>query len=172
MNASKAVVAKRPALRSVRLVPEDWATSWEARPREPVAIGLRTISDYEESVARREAAAQAEATTAGEIRPDEYNDALMAGVVAAAVCNPNDQTRDPAHIPTPAATLRQALTSRAIRRLFCEWEVMCADASPSAPHATDDDVEELLELLTDENLDLNDRARRFMAALLDELRGD
>lgn len=172
MKASEVASQKRPALRVVRLVPEDWSSSWDARPKAGVAVGMRMISDADESQARKDAiemAAALENATTDE-RLNEYNDALMAGVVACAICDPNDIASCFRELPTPQAHVRLALTSRAIRRLFCEWDVMAADVSPSAPHATEDDVAELIDLLLDEDRQLSNRALRFASALLEEIR--
>ena len=170
MKASAVRELKRPAIRTVIVKQDEWSSTWEGRPASDVAVGLRTISDAEESDSRRDATDSAAMSDVAETQLAEYNDALMAGVVASALCDPNDCSASPRELPEPHVNLRRVLSSGAIRRLFHEWEVMAADASPAAPHADDDEIAELIDLLLDDAQLLSDRARRLASALLDELR--
>jgi hypothetical protein len=169
MKASAVTSTKRAALRVVRLEPADWADTWEDKPREGVAVGLRLVSDEEESFARKRASEAKGEVAALLPSVDAYNDALVAGIVGAALCSPNDVARDPGCLPIPVETARQALTSRALRRLYHELDAVASEASPSARHIEDEELVALVELLTDDEPKLTNRARRLLAAVLDEL---
>ena len=173
MRASALAKCKRPAPRVVVLEPSAFADTYGGKPAESVAVGLRTISDSEEQEARRFGDEAAEALQldrqASQLAViDERNDATMAALVGAALCSPNDVTRDPEVLELPRAMVRVALTSRAVRHLYEELELLAADVSPASREATDDELLDLSDLLT-EPTGLTRRARRLLAAALDEL---
>ena len=170
MKASAIAAEKRPAPRTFKLEPSDFADTWGSRPPSAVAVGMRLISDAEESEARKVASEAAGALEAGPaVRLDEYNDTLVAGIVGAALCDPNDLRRDPSEIPCPRDMLRSALTSRAIRRLFYEYDLLASDLSPAAPMADDDALVAIVEAIAEAPEALTSRARRLLAAVLDEI---
>lgn len=74
---------------------------------------------------------------------------------------------DPEPIPCPRDMVRVALSSAAIRRLYHEVDAMVAECSPAARAATDDEIDDLVLLLEDH--EVTPRARRLLAAVLDEL---
>lgn len=164
MKASAVAREVRKPLRVVRLTPEDFATTWKSRPAAGVAVGLRMIADIEENNARSAALAVVEHPS---LSVSEFNDALVAGIVGASVCDPNDASRDPEAIPCPRDMVRHALTAAAIRRLYHEVDAMVAECSPASRAATDDELDELVLLLEDN--EVTPRARRLLAAVLDEL---
>ena len=168
MKASAVAAQRRPALRVVRLERDAFAASWGAIPEGAIAVGLRLVSDSEESQARRESAALASQAETLATRIDEYNDALVAGIVGAALCDPNDQAKPPRELPLPRDMARDAFTSQTLRRLFNELDVMAAEASPAAPSADDEDLVALVERLTAEDCRPSNRARRLAAELLRE----
>jgi hypothetical protein len=161
----------------VRLDPVDFADTYSQRPAGGVAVGLRTISDAQEAQAREEAARSAahryEEVHDSEACVEEYNDALMAALVGASLCDPNDLAKDPDALPFPADTVRTALRGRTIRRLFQELELMRAD-SQARPEADDAALSRVAALLTSGVVAVIDptragRARRLAAAILDTL---
>lgn len=164
MKASAVARDVRKPLRVVRLTPEDFATSWKSRPDAGVAVGLRMLSDQDENNAR---SAALDAVEHPPLATSEFNDALVAGIVGAAVCDPNDASRDPEALPCPRDMVRRALTASAIRRLYHEVDAMVAECSPSSRAATDDEIDDLVLLLEDH--EVTPRARRLLAVVLDEL---
>lgn len=164
MKASAVAQAARRPLRVVRIEPDDFATTWGSRPQGAVAVGLRMLADQDENNAR---AAALELVEHPAMAAAEFNDALVAGIVGAAVCDPNDATRDPEPLPCPRDMVRRALTSAAIRRLYHEVDAMVAECSPASRAATDDEIDELVMLLEDH--EVTPRARRLLAVVLDEL---
>lgn len=164
MKASALALETRKPLRVVRLTPDDFATAWKSRPAAGVAVGLRMISDHDENNARTAALAVVEHPA---LSVAEFNDALVAGIVGAAVCDPNDASRDPEPIPCPRDMVRVALSSAAIRRLYHEVDAMVAECSPASRAATDEEIDDLVLLLEDH--EVTPRARRLLAAVLDEL---
>ena len=164
MKASALAHEVRKPLRVVRLTPDDFATTWRSKPAAGVAVGLRMISDRDENTARSAALAVVEHPS---LSVAEFNDALVAGIVGAAVCDPNDASRDPEPIPCPRDMVRVALSSAAIRRLYHEVDAMVAECSPSSRAATDEEIDDLVLLLEDH--EVTPRARRLLAAVLDEL---
>ena len=164
MKASAVASTKRKPLRVVRLEPDDFATSWKNRPERAIAVGLRLISDAEENVAR---AAAVEAVEHPAVATAEYNDALVSGIVAAAICDPNDAQRDPDALPCPRDMIRRYLTAKAIGRLYHDIDALVAEASPASRAATDEELDELADLIDGGNV--TPRARRLLAAALDEL---
>ena len=164
MKASAVASTKRKPLRVVRLEPDDFATAWQNRPERAIAVGMRLISDTEENVAR---AAAVEAVEHPAVAVAEYNDALVAGIVAAAICDVNDAQRDPEALPCPRDMIRKYLTSKAIRRLYHDLDALVAEASPASRAATDEELDELADLI--DGGTMTTRARRLLAAALDEL---
>jgi hypothetical protein len=161
-----------------RLEPADFADRWGSRPDGGVAVGLRFISDAAEGQARNDAAREAARKYADTQDRDasvaEYNDELMARIVGAAICDPNDVSRDPEAIQFAEDTTRSALRSSTIARLFRRIEAMRIEHGAHA-EADDDDLAEISDLLELGVINMLDesnarRARRYAAALLETLR--
>lgn len=167
MKASAVAREVRKPLRVVRLTPDDFATTWGSRPTAGVAVGLRMIADIEENNAR---AAALEVVEHPALSVAEFNDALVAGIVGASVCDPNDANRDPEFLPCPRDMVRRALSAAAIRRLYHEVDAMVAECSPASRAATDEEIDDLVLLLEDH--EVTPRARRLLAVVLDELTGE
>lgn len=176
MKASE-IAGRRPSL-VVRLEPGDFSDRWRNRPTVGIAVGLRFVSDAQEGQAREDAARFA-ANRYAEIGDSsaalaEYNDELMARLVGAALCDPNDLAKDPDDLPFPEDMARSALRSSTIERLFRALERARVEFGAAIPIATDDDVERLAALLHAGALRLvpehrASRARRFLAAALADL---
>ena len=174
----RATQGSLPASRTAMLYPSDFADSWEGKPTDAIVVGLRLLSDQEETVAKAGAADEAvKLYEEDDLRIEAYNKLLVSAAVAQAVCDPNN-VRDPhPAIPMPEDNLGQILTAAAISRLFDELERLQVDQSVIFREATDEELRELAHLLTvDQPLAELDRvrsrrARRYVAFLLDELNG-
>jgi len=165
----------------LRLEPGAFAATWDKAPTGAIAVGLRTISDGEESTAR----AVAERLVRDEYKHRElenavdcYNDALMRGIVARALCDPNNSKAPHPILRYDEDALRFMLTPKTFCWLFEELERLQIESSPIHPEATDDDVAELIALLSCGDalkaLDNSERRRvlRFVRYAVDALRTD
>jgi len=170
--------ARRP-LRTVLLEPGSFASSWNGRPEGAIAIGLRAISESDETTA----AGEAEKFVRELVRPTDageaviaYNDALMRWLVSAAMCDPNDAEKRHPDFPLAETTLHNQLTSNALRFLYEETERLRVETSPLHPPATDEEIGELIAVLSVGEamsaLPGPDAAvvRRFLLFALEELR--
>jgi hypothetical protein len=143
----------KPA-RVITLQPNAFADTWSERPSGPVQIGLRLIPESELHTARAEAAKvawQLHPESADEDnRIDAFNDALMCWQVAVATCSPTDSRLpfwDCANDAVP-----MALTSKAIRHVWEQTELLSIEQSPSSREATDDDLAALTRAINDGSL--------------------
>lgn len=172
---------QRPALGLVTVKPGEWCTTWDSRPDREVAFGLRLPSDEQESEIRKESGARVRemfggsGDTDGAI--DEWNATAMALYVGACICDPNDYRNDPEQIHHPQDTVRLALRSDTILRLYHAIERLKIEQSPASIDATDNEVVVLGDLLLDGLPDWltpaqQARVRRHVAYILDELTGD
>lgn len=171
------ILPKRRPLVVERLEPIDFADRWGARPDAGVAVGLRFISDAAEGQARTDAARAAAAryheTSDRDVAEAEYNDELMARVVGASLCDPNDITADPESVQFSEDTTRSALRSSTIGRLFRRIELMRIEHGVHA-EAEDDELEEIGDFLATGGIEALDdrrakRVRRLVAALKDAI---
>jgi hypothetical protein len=167
---------KGPKLPAHTLVipPTSWAESWEERPTDEVAAGLRMLAEDDLQRARAHAV-----TKAKELHDDldgqiaAFNDALMAFAVARSLCDPNDTTLP--FIPMAEDNLTLAFTTDGIRRCWDELERVRIEVSPLTPQATDLEIQALVELLNEgaalEALPAGakNRARKLLGFLLEEL---
>jgi hypothetical protein len=183
MRFAEAESLKAPAFAVVR--PDAFNPRWNERPTAEVAIGLRPIGNEIPKLARAQAA-----KTANDAHPDvdtndpvnwpiwveSFNDALMLGIVAQGICDPNDAT-----LPwkpfeaAPEDMARDFLTPGGVRYLYDRWEKMRIDTDPIAPEITDDELVALPDLL-DEKLPLcgpmrRARVKRLLAFVVEELHG-
>jgi hypothetical protein len=168
----------RPA-RVILVPPSAFADGWGSKPSDPIAIGLRRLS--EGAVAAARAGASEEAVTAyknesGEIRDtaafwDAFNDALLQRLVAAALCDPND-----VHAPHPLFPLAVDMVPIAFAReglllVWHELERLTVEASTLIAPLSDDGVAELVALLQGNALERLPRdqatpVRRLLAHVL------
>jgi len=166
------------------LVPPDaFKHDWEGRPREPVAVGLRLVSQTVLQAARaqaREAANQAIPDVClddpNEVQAwtDAFNDRLMSHVVSQAVCDPNDSLEPWSIVKmAPEDLVPLYLTAEGIKRIFDKWEHMKISLDPTQREATDEEIEVLLDVLREKEDRLSfvrrARIRRLLAYVHDEL---
>ncbi len=152
-SATKAAAVK-PS-RIVLLPIEAFASDWAGRPQSPtVALGLRRLCDGDLQAAKAGASKfvlKIYADDKGFIRDmpaanDAFNDALMRHAVARATCDPNDATKS--YFPMAEETVRMALTSDGIARLWNEYVLMTRTTGADFPPATDDELGRLARALT------------------------
>lgn len=182
MSAFASLAARKPP--SFVLVPPDaFKDEWEDRPREKVAIGLRLVSHQDLQVARAQGRRRA-----NEAFPnlddedgrelifwsDAFNDALIAQIISAAICDPNDvhEMWEPFKA-APEDMCRMFLTSDGLRLLYDAWERMRISVDPTQREATNEEAALLPALLAERGEGLGRvramRARRLLAFVLDEL---
>lgn len=164
-------------MRVVRLEPSDVSDTWRSKTKSGIAVGLRLLSDADETSARQNAAREAAAENSADIEAtvEQYNSALRSHAVALAICDPNDVEKSHPLFPMAEDSVPEALTSRAITRLFDELEKLQIESSPLFPGADDEEVSVLGALLCgDEPLtglppEIESRVRRYLGFALSEL---
>ena len=159
-----------------------WSPEWEERPKDDVCLGLRPVPPRDLEDARK-AAADAATTLfprAIEGEPffslwaDHYHDMLLRSIVARGTCDPNDVTEPwSGWHEDPDDLARMHLTTSGAQLIFDAWERMRLAHDVTTPPATDEDVEEMADLLPE--LDRLERGRamrvrRLLAFVLAELR--
>lgn len=152
MPAFSEIVARQPRKppRVVELKPNAFADTYEDKPTEPVRIGLRLCAELDGMQARSVAAQTAtrnhpELGPADDVWVEAYNQALMHYVVAAGTCHPDNVAEpywDMAYDVVP-----RALSELGTIRLFDELELLKVTESPLSPEATNEDLDEIIELL-------------------------
>ena len=135
------------------LHPCDFAYSCERRPSDPVAIGLRHLSEEAEQGALIEAGKRVRdqwpVEAPIEDRLEAGNEALLCIVVARTICDPNDVTRPHELFPMAEDTLTSDLTPMALRRIWQERELLEIQDGQAQRESSDEDIERLaVELLT------------------------
>lgn len=152
MKLAKAEAPRTPP--GFVVVPKSaWATSWAKAPKDDVAIGLRLLSESDVQIARAWAAKKASAMflVDGRLTDSDdfnaaYNDALMRYAVARSACDPNDASAP--YWQAAEDVVGVALTSGGVRLIYDAIERMHVAMSPTTPIANDQDVAELVELLS------------------------
>lgn len=167
----------------VTVPPSVFSHEWEARPRDEQAVGLRLVSQADIDTARAQARERAMAAVPDvtdyshdqQTWIDAYNDALMAHVVAMAMCDPNDVEKTWAPIKAaPEDIVRTYMTPGGIKLVYDAWERMRIGLDPVHDEATDEEVATLPELYAEQITKLSTvraaRVRRLLAFVLGELR--
>ena len=134
---------------TVVLHPDDFASTWEKRPNQDVAVGLRLLPNGVDEIARREAARLAwEAVPRPEDRDDrytQYSEEIVRWLVAKATCDPNNV--DEPYFEHAEDTIKEALTSSGIRKVFDAYERLVIETGFTDEPIQDNDIEELARLL-------------------------
>ncbi len=160
--------------RVISLPPSAWADSREDKPREPVRIGIRLISDEDTQIARSTAAKIAvELVPVGgeDDRIAAYNDALMRVATEHGTCSPTN-AEDP-YFVMGELEIRQRLTPEGVRRVWHEIEALHASSNPSVSEIDDEGLAHLFALLDRgvlDSLEKSDAAR--VRRLLEMCRAD
>lgn len=154
MSEAAARAATTP-LRTVTLGPAAFADAWSDKPRGPVTIGLRFLSEQDIQAARAEAAKQAvgwylDKNDSGcideDARADAFEDALLRWAVARGTCSPVD-VRQP-YFEAAEDTVRTALTSDGVRRIWDELVILHKGSGVGIEPATDNDLRLLCRIVT------------------------
>lgn len=173
------IEARRP--REVLTVPAFiWAETWHERPREPVAVGLRNVSEGEVLTAQSEALRHAnEIVPSTTTHPkivlwtDAYNDFLMRQLIARSVCDPNDVTAPSEALgAAPEEFVLVRLNTPGVSFLFREIERFRIATDTSRREATNEEIETIVDrFATLEALPKNHQARvrRVLAWAIDQL---
>lgn len=167
--------AKPP--KKVRLPPSAFADGPQ-KPDEPRDVGLRLISEGDVQNIRSYAARTTASSMKGvdqssDLWIEAYNHELMLGAVCAALCHPEDASRDYWEMQRKAAPTY--LSAGGIERLWDELESLKIESAPTAPEADESDIALLRNRLADQSfaarLPLGDaRAiRRYLRHCLDVL---
>lgn len=165
-----------PAPLVVTLPPSAFADTWSGRPSEPARIGLRLVSELSNDKARANATSSADrfyplASRDSGNYVDHFNGQLMRGVLAEAVCRPEDVTTSwfKAHA---VDQIHIAFHERGIARLWQGYAELLERLSVLLRKATADDLRDLSSRLaaTDAMARLQDGDLRLLARILDDLR--
>jgi hypothetical protein len=164
--------------RIVTLSPICFEANWPGRPAVDVAIGLRLLSIAEISECRMEAEREAAGVydehpdgthVMGDVIVEQYNEILLCEVMARATCNPNDITKP--YFEKAVQTVRVALTSEALRKLWDEYTKLSKGSGVVMTPATDAELRlfgrAMLRPKFRESLD--DEGRKLVAYLLEKL---
>lgn len=150
MSAFSRVPRARKPPRVIHLPPSAFADTSSDKPLEPVAVGIKLISEGDTEGADVAARQRAERMHP-ERGPDDpiwdraYNEALMVYAVAVGHCHP-----DSIHEPLwdmAFDTVPRILTTAGIERLFDEIELIKLADSPLRPEASDDELATLSKVL-------------------------
>jgi hypothetical protein len=158
---SKLTKAVRAPGRTLLLEPWVFADEWDKRPSDAVCVGLRIMSEADKGKAQAEAE-----RAAYEFHPDggpawvpAFESALARQVVALGICDPNDVMKPSSVLPYAEEQVRFALSTRGVEYIFEQHRRYEVEISAIEPMATDEDVEQLIELLQAGGVE------RFSAAL-------
>jgi hypothetical protein len=168
-----------PPARTFDLLLEHFAGGYENKPVAKIVVGLRVPSETESRSIETEAA-KAAALTDGdtEAKVEAYQAALFTYYVARGLCSPHDVTAPHPLFELPEDMIPQALTPRAIKRIFDELERLHIEQSPLFPEATADDLLELSDRLAEPDplaaagTPQRLRALRYLRLALDTMRAE
>lgn len=158
-SALKKQKRKLIAPRIVKAQPDWFEEHWPHRPSTEVAIGLRLLSVQEGADARLEAEREVtgvydghpEGTTPiGDVLIEQYNEVLLCEALARALCNPNNVLEP--YFQMATVTIRQALTSEALRRLWDEYLILSVEKGIMKTGATDPELALLSRALRSEGV--------------------
>ncbi len=152
MTAAKKAPARK-APRVVVLDPDHFSDTFEAKPQQAVAVGLRLVGERDIDIARAQAARRVsemfstsdDETTDETAKDEAYNDALMRWVVARATCKANDISAP--YFDCAEDTIGVALTPAAIVKLWDELILLQKGKGSPSPPATDEEVRSLVDQL-------------------------
>lgn len=172
--ATFAQITKKPRPPGRTVVLDTWvfADEWDGKPREPVCVGLRLMSEGDKSKARAEAERLAD-----ELHPkrganwvDAFNDCLIRQVAALGICDPNEVTKPSDILPLAEEQVRFALTSRGARFIFDEHDRYEVEVSPLYEPLTDEELAECARLLEACGPMLDQPKRKLLRGVLEALR--
>lgn len=130
-----------------------WADSRSDKPRSPVEIGIRLLSEEDVQIARAEAAklaVQIVAVGTDDDRIVAYNDALMRFAAERGTCSPTDAEMP--HFVMGELEIRERMTPEGVRRLWQEIEALHLSSNPSQEEIDDEGVAHLFALIHRDSL--------------------
>lgn len=178
LNTLRGQSGKIAPPRTLTLPASIFASDWGARPKDSIAVGLRSLSEGDLQTSTSEATKFALGVhpEGGEAFVDAYNDALIRWALARGLCDPNDVHGPCPVLPLPdEEAVRCAFTKAGARWIFDELERLQIETSPIYPEADEDDIRALGDFLSrDEPLwpleGLRERrARRLLRFVLEEI---
>lgn len=174
MKFAEVTKGTRPPARTLVLEPWVFADDWGQKPREPICVGLRLMSEADKTRARREAEDFADELHKKRSNDwlDARNDYLVRQVVAVCLCDPNDVSKPSQILPYAEEQVRFALTSRGAAFIFHAYDQYELETSPLEREATDGDLAALGEILLNEPAVFTKAQRRLLAHVLDDVSED
>lgn len=172
MNYAQHSEAKPLPVGEFVLKPEHWASSHKDRPLTSVRLGIRFLSDADLTYC------QAIAKERSEKSPENYKRELITCAAAVALCDPEDATQPPELFQAPDSQIPSALRPETIQAIYDTLERLMVETSPISTEATDDELYDLAEAISEGTVGIleatsPDRAARFRRLarfLLDELK--
>lgn len=153
-----------------------FADTWQEKPAEDLAIGLRKLNDADVQTARAEAAKYAiEMHNDREGQIDAFNDMLMRWMIIAGTCDANDVSRPAPIFDGSEENVRSALTSQSIRYIWDQLDAFLIESSPLVLTASDEEVVTLADRLSQgplpETMSKSDtlRVRKLLGFVLREI---
>ena len=130
--------------------PKIFASSYEKRPTDDIAVGIKLLSDFDISCAKGNASKTAWAMVPNhnsiDERVDAYNDALMRRIVCACTTDPNDLSKP--WFKQGILEVEIALTSDGVKAIFDAYEAACMAMSPVYRELSEEELPDFVELLT------------------------
>jgi len=138
-------------LRTMHLPPSAFKDA--VRPPEPRLVGLRLPSEGDLQTVRCEAVRKLATSLKGVPTSDDvwieaYNQEVMLLTISAVLCHPDDSTRDYWE-NAQRTVVRNSLTQGGCELLWDELELLKLKTAPTAPQASDDDIDALCTRLAD-----------------------
>ena len=165
--------------RIVKLPPDAFEANWHGRPNVDVAVGLRLLSVKELAECRLEAEREATgvydnhppgANPMSDVVVEQYNEILLCEAMARATCDPNNVTVP--YFEQANITIRAALTSEALQRLWDEYQILSNGIGYVLPQASDEEMKLLGRVLRSEigRRTLDTEGRKLCLYLLAKLK--
>lgn len=165
----------------VALDPAHYRDGRPGKPTAPVQVGLRLLAEktFEDASARaaKETWLAQPEPIPDDIRVEHYNNRLMGYLMAEAACLAGNIDERYFGDLAPDAKIFLDLTPDGIRFLWDHYEAFAISTSPTAPEATDEDLDVLAdglgsgELLASLDIEKARRVRRLLRAALREALG-
>lgn len=136
------------------LPPSAFADTWSRKPKAPVRIGLRLLSESEltdvAAMARKYASRlhPMDGSTPADVWIEAYNASLIADALATALCEPDDVSVL-WFKSTPNDTIRVAFRPATLKKLWEDYERLQKATSPLTGEATDEEIASLGATMAD-----------------------
>lgn len=165
----------------VSLDPAHFRDGRPGKPTAPVQVGLRLLAEktFEDASTRaaKDAWVNQPEPIPDDVRVEHYNNRLMGYLMAEATCLAGNIEQRYFGDLAPDTKIEKDLTPDGIRFLWDHYEAHAISTSPTAPEATDEDLDALAdglasgELLGSLDIEKARRVRRLLQAVLREAVG-